>query len=204
MGAVDLAGALADPRPVGRTEPAYMSITGTKQGLITAGAFTEDSVGNTYQEGHEDQVMVQGFNHEVIIPREQTEAALQAKAKEVSAAVAEAQRAATNDLQKTADVVPGQIIQAANTLAMPAPALLNERGLLFSGADMTLRAGDITNLYGDVYSLGRLDIARDDAGNRAASLVRSAAAGPAEPSWRAVGFRAIAGTGRGRESLGPA
>ncbi len=49
--------------------PAYMSITGTKQGLITAGAFTEDSVGNTYQEGHEDQVMVQGFNHEVIIPR---------------------------------------------------------------------------------------------------------------------------------------
>ncbi|MDG4036845.1 DUF637 domain-containing protein, partial [Pseudomonas aeruginosa] len=40
----------------------------------------------------------------------------------------------------------------------------------FSGADMTLRAGDITNLYGDVYSLGRLDIARDDAGNRAASL----------------------------------
>ncbi|MCS9123781.1 hypothetical protein N0807_25795, partial [Pseudomonas aeruginosa] len=28
--------------------PAYMSITGTKQGLITAGAFTEDSVGNTY------------------------------------------------------------------------------------------------------------------------------------------------------------
>ncbi|MCY0284829.1 hemagglutinin repeat-containing protein, partial [Pseudomonas aeruginosa] len=48
--------------------------------------------------------------------------------------------------------------------------LLNERGLLFSGADMTLRAGDITNLYGDVYSLGRLDIARDDAGNRAASL----------------------------------
>ncbi|MGU2258181.1 DUF637 domain-containing protein, partial [Pseudomonas aeruginosa] len=33
-----------------------------------------------------------------------------------------------------------------------------------------LRAGDITNLYGDVYSLGRLDIARGDAGNRAASL----------------------------------
>ncbi|WP_238582112.1 hypothetical protein, partial [Pseudomonas aeruginosa] len=48
-------------------------------------------------------------------------------------------------------------------LRLNAPALLNERGLLFSGADMTLRAGDITNLYGDVYSLGRLDIARDDA-----------------------------------------
>ncbi|MCS8560431.1 DUF637 domain-containing protein, partial [Pseudomonas aeruginosa] len=40
----------------------------------------------------------------------------------------------------------------------------------FSGADMTLRAGDITNLYGDVYSLGRLDIARDDAGGWASSV----------------------------------
>lgn len=50
--------------------PAYLSITGTKQGLITAGVFTADSVGNTYQEGHGDQVMVQGFSHEVIIPRD--------------------------------------------------------------------------------------------------------------------------------------
>ncbi|HFL2737737.1 TPA: DUF637 domain-containing protein, partial [Pseudomonas aeruginosa] len=33
-----------------------------------------------------------------------------------------------------------------------------------------LRAGDITNLYGDVYSLGRLDIARDDAGGWASSV----------------------------------
>ena len=48
--------------------PAYMSVTGTKQGLITAGAFTADSVGNTYQEGHEDQVMVQAFSHEVMRP----------------------------------------------------------------------------------------------------------------------------------------
>ncbi|PMY41848.1 Hcp family type VI secretion system effector, partial [Pseudomonas sp. FW305-53] len=29
-----------------------------------------DSVGNTYQEGHEDQVMVQAFSHDVIIPRD--------------------------------------------------------------------------------------------------------------------------------------
>jgi type VI secretion system secreted protein Hcp len=50
--------------------PAYMSVTGEKQGLITAGAFTADSVGNTYQEGHEDQVMIQAFSHEVIIPRD--------------------------------------------------------------------------------------------------------------------------------------
>lgn len=41
---------------------------------------------------------------------QQAEAALQAKVKKVSAAVAEVQHAATNDLQKTADGVPSQII----------------------------------------------------------------------------------------------
>ncbi|MBH9345936.1 filamentous hemagglutinin N-terminal domain-containing protein, partial [Pseudomonas aeruginosa] len=56
------------------------------------------------------------------------------------------------------------------SLRLNATSLRNERGLLFSGADMTLRARDITNLYADVYSLGRLDIARDDAGGRADSL----------------------------------
>jgi len=50
--------------------PAYMSIEGTTQGNITAGAFTAESVGNVYQEGHEDQVLVQAFQHEVIIPRD--------------------------------------------------------------------------------------------------------------------------------------
>lgn len=50
--------------------PAYMSITGTKQGLIIAGVFTADSVGSTCQKSHENQVIVQGFSHEVIIPRD--------------------------------------------------------------------------------------------------------------------------------------
>ena len=50
--------------------PAYMSIEGTTQGQITSGAFTAESVGNVYQEGHEDQVLVQAFQHEVIIPRD--------------------------------------------------------------------------------------------------------------------------------------
>ncbi|MBV6821719.1 Hcp family type VI secretion system effector [Pseudomonas sp. PD9R] len=50
--------------------PAYMSVTGEQQGLITAGAFTADSVGNTYQEGHEDQVIVQAFSHELTRPRD--------------------------------------------------------------------------------------------------------------------------------------
>ena len=50
--------------------PAYVSIEGTTQGLITAGNFTADSVGNVYQEGHEDEAIVQAFQHEVIIPRD--------------------------------------------------------------------------------------------------------------------------------------
>lgn len=37
--------------------PAFISIEGSNQGKITAGAFTEDSVGNVYVEGHEDQIM---------------------------------------------------------------------------------------------------------------------------------------------------
>ncbi|MCF5709554.1 type VI secretion system tube protein Hcp [Pseudomonas syringae] len=50
--------------------PAYISITGEKQGLITTNAFTAQSVGNVYQEGHEDQAMVQAFSHEITVPRD--------------------------------------------------------------------------------------------------------------------------------------
>lgn len=50
--------------------PAYMRISGYRQGLITAGASTSESIGNIYQEGHEDEVMVQAFSHQIIIPRD--------------------------------------------------------------------------------------------------------------------------------------
>ena len=50
--------------------PAYMSITGTNQGNITQGAFTAESVGNIYQEGHEDEVLVEAFEHDVTLPRD--------------------------------------------------------------------------------------------------------------------------------------
>ncbi|MBI8818842.1 S-type pyocin domain-containing protein [Pseudomonas aeruginosa] len=78
---------------------------------------------------------------------QQTEAALQAKAKEVAAAVAEAQRAATNDLQKTADGVPGQIIQAANTLAMPATSapLVSVAGFGSAAVETARLAASLTN-----------------------------------------------------------
>lgn len=46
---------------------------------------------------------------------------------------------------------------AAVTLA--ANTLSNQRGLVFSGNDMTLRVGSLSNYYGDIYSLGGLDLA---------------------------------------------
>lgn len=50
--------------------PAFMHIEGTKQGVITKGTFTEKSVGNVFVKGHEDQFMVQAFDHTITIPRD--------------------------------------------------------------------------------------------------------------------------------------
>ena len=41
--------------------PAYMSVEGVTQGMITEDALSEESVGNLYQEGHDDSFMVQAF-----------------------------------------------------------------------------------------------------------------------------------------------
>ncbi|MFP1764477.1 type VI secretion system effector Hcp1, partial [Lonsdalea quercina] len=48
--------------------PCYISIEGKTQGNITAGAFTSDSVGNIYVQGHEDEMLVQEFQHVVTVP----------------------------------------------------------------------------------------------------------------------------------------
>ncbi|WP_328716269.1 Hcp family type VI secretion system effector [Halomonas elongata] len=48
--------------------PCYISIEGQTQGNITAGAFTPESVGNIYVEGHEDEMLVQEFKHIVTVP----------------------------------------------------------------------------------------------------------------------------------------
>lgn len=48
--------------------PCYISIKGETQGHITAGAFTADSVGDIFVEGHADQMMVQQFDHTVTVP----------------------------------------------------------------------------------------------------------------------------------------
>ncbi|WP_339432641.1 Hcp family type VI secretion system effector [Pseudomonas sp. EA_65y_Pfl2_P78] len=41
----------------------YMSITGRTQGLISAGCSSPDSIGNKYQAGHTDEVMVLSYSH---------------------------------------------------------------------------------------------------------------------------------------------
>lgn len=48
--------------------PAYIQIKGKVQGEITKGAFTKESVGNIYQQGHEDQILVQEVEHEISTP----------------------------------------------------------------------------------------------------------------------------------------
>ena len=65
----------------------------------------------------------------------------------------------------------------AGLLRIEGDSLRNEQGLIFSGGDMTLRTTSLMNLLGDIYSLGGLDVARDEQGgnldlldNRSASI----------------------------------
>ncbi len=46
----------------------FMTIKGSTQGLISEGAFTPDSVGNIYQNGHEDEISIQKFNYGSTVP----------------------------------------------------------------------------------------------------------------------------------------
>lgn len=55
-------------------------------------------------------------------------------------------------------------------LRLTTPTLLNEHGLIFSGDDMVLRVSNLKNRFADIYSLGSLSIAADDAGARSAML----------------------------------
>ncbi|HDI3250475.1 TPA: type VI secretion system effector Hcp-2, partial [Vibrio cholerae] len=48
--------------------PCYIKIEGQTQGLITAGACTADSIGDSFVEGHEDEMLVQQFDHTVTVP----------------------------------------------------------------------------------------------------------------------------------------
>lgn len=44
----------------------YMSITGKKQGLISSGCSSPDSIGNKCQLGHFDEIMVLAYSHNMV------------------------------------------------------------------------------------------------------------------------------------------
>lgn len=44
----------------------YVKITGHKQGLISSGCSTYDSIGNKFQNGHRDEIFVIHFDHEIV------------------------------------------------------------------------------------------------------------------------------------------
>ncbi|WP_130903352.1 hemagglutinin repeat-containing protein [Pseudomonas sp. Sample_23] len=79
---------------------------------------------------------------------------------------------AANNLIVNAGVVNNYgTLAGASGMKLTTSSLLNdEGGFLFSGGDMKLRVGSFSNKKSDVYSLGEIDITRDDAGNRAAMV----------------------------------
>ncbi|MEN1833600.1 Hcp family type VI secretion system effector [Pseudomonas lijiangensis] len=48
--------------------PVYMSIQGSRQGLITKEALSFESAGNIYDKEYKDQILVQAFSHVITIP----------------------------------------------------------------------------------------------------------------------------------------
>ncbi|MFJ7882971.1 Hcp family type VI secretion system effector [Pseudomonas sp. NPDC096917] len=48
--------------------PAYLTIKGNAQGLISAGALGKESLGNAWQQGREDQILVQALSHGIFVP----------------------------------------------------------------------------------------------------------------------------------------
>lgn len=52
------------------SQPCYVAITGATQGNISQNAFTADSVGNIYQEGHANELFCQSLTMHVTIPRD--------------------------------------------------------------------------------------------------------------------------------------
>lgn len=50
--------------------PAYATITGATQGQISQNANTADSIGNSYQELHTNEILVLAFGTNVAIPRD--------------------------------------------------------------------------------------------------------------------------------------
>ncbi|WP_339507924.1 hemagglutinin repeat-containing protein [Pseudomonas sp. RL_35y_Pfl2_P42] len=75
---------------------------------------------------------------------------------------------AANNLAMNAGTVNNYgTLAGGASLTLTAASLLNDQGgFLFSGADMKLRVGGFTNRKSDVYSLGNIDVALNELGER--------------------------------------
>ncbi|MGY2292801.1 two-partner secretion domain-containing protein [Pseudomonas sp. SDO528_S397] len=79
-----------------------------------------------------------------------------------------------NDLVLNAGTVNNYAtLGAGQALTATTGVLLNDHGLIFSGADMRLRVDSLTNSYADIYSLGNLSVDRDGQGGLASRVINS-------------------------------
>ena len=69
-----------------------------------------------------------------------------------------------------ASLVNNGTLGSAGNLRITSDSLLNENGLIFSGRDMNLRVGSLTNRYADIYGMGNISIARDDSNGWSSSI----------------------------------
>ncbi|MFC3609408.1 two-partner secretion domain-containing protein, partial [Stutzerimonas tarimensis] len=101
---------------------------------------------------------------------------------------------AAGDLLLTAATLTNHgTLGSAERLILNATDLLNENGLIFSGDDMALYVDTFTNRYADVYSLGDIDLARNEQGDWAERLDNLSGTLEAEGDFR-LGARVIDNT----------
>ncbi|MDH5692206.1 MAG: Hcp family type VI secretion system effector [Gammaproteobacteria bacterium] len=50
--------------------PCFCSVTDAEGNLLTEGAYTAESIGEGYIEGHEDEFIVQAIHHQMTVPRD--------------------------------------------------------------------------------------------------------------------------------------
>nr|WP_257225753.1 hemagglutinin repeat-containing protein [Pseudomonas sp. ICMP22404] len=65
----------------------------------------------------------------------------------------------TNLTVQAGSLINSGTLGSARNLVLKTPSLLNDRGLVFSGSDMTLGVSNFTNQHGDLYGLGNVVIA---------------------------------------------
>ncbi|MGE8187153.1 hemagglutinin repeat-containing protein [Pseudomonas sp. NPDC086278] len=69
-----------------------------------------------------------------------------------------------------ASLINNGTLGSAEKLRINSNSLLNQNGLIFSGRDMDLRVGTLTNRFADIYGMGNISIARDDSNGWSSSI----------------------------------